>query len=88
MTAMTFQRLFNEMALTEAQATEARALIRKTQQEIQAMQPRTPVPARLRFNRRSGVVSMDAESAAALLALVANEEQRATLESRIVVAQQ
>ena len=88
MTAMTFQRLFNEMALTETQATEARALIRKTQQEIQAMQPRTPVPVRLRFNRRSGVVSMDAGSAAALLALVANEEERATLESRIMIAQQ
>jgi hypothetical protein len=87
MTEMTFQRLFNEMPLTEAQQANARALIRKTQEEIQATRPRSPVPVRLRLNRATGMVSMEAESAAALLALVSSEEERATLQSRIIIAQ-
>jgi hypothetical protein len=74
------------MSLTSDQEAAARDLIAKTQVEITTQRPQIQ-PVALRLNRRTGLVSMQAESAAELLALVSNEADRATLQSRIVINQ-
>jgi beta-lactamase regulating signal transducer with metallopeptidase domain len=81
---MTFRRLFMGIQLSADQEAAARALIGETQEKIQAGRP-APVRVILRLNHRTGTVIMQADSAAALLGLVTNEADRATLESRIVV---
>ncbi|MEX2284256.1 MAG: M56 family metallopeptidase [Gemmatimonadota bacterium] len=81
-----YNRFFNGMSLTPEQEAAARDLITRTQVETTAQRPQIQ-PVALRLNRRTGMVSMQAESAAELLALVSNEADRATLQSRIVINQ-
>jgi hypothetical protein len=83
MSDATFHRLFDGIALTPDQEKSARALITTTQQELRF--PLLPPPVRLRVNQRSGLVSMQPESASALLDLVSNVADRATIQSRIAV---
>jgi hypothetical protein len=80
MTTMTFNRLFDGITLTPDQASRARELIAQAQRDMGGNR-RSP-PPRLRMNP-SGIVSMPATSADALAALVANEADRAKLQSRI-----
>jgi hypothetical protein len=81
-TEFTFRRLFEGIALSAEQEASARALITKTQEEVQAERPRSDV--RLRLNLNSGLVAMPAASAGDLLALVSNEVDRAKLQARIL----
>jgi hypothetical protein len=81
MANLTFQRLFDGIALTPAQEAVARTLIVETQQQILAQTMLRPIW--LRVNSRTRLVAMRPSSASALLALVFNDADRATLQSRI-----
>ncbi|MGH7459521.1 MAG: hypothetical protein ACREMA_00655, partial [Longimicrobiales bacterium] len=78
---LTFRQLFEGIQLTPQQEARARELITNNQQEVRAQRVR---PAGiLRLNPATGVVSMEADGGAQLLALVSSEADRAKLESRI-----
>ena len=80
---LTFRRLFEGITLTPEQETAAREVLSKAQQDMRMPRPRPETI--LRFNRVSGMVSMQAESVAALSALVNSDADRAKLQSRIVI---
>ena len=80
---LTFRRLFEGITLTPDQETAAREVFSKAQQDMRMPLPRPETI--LRFNRVSGMVSMQAESVAALSALVNSDADRAKLQSRIVI---
>ncbi len=80
---MTFQHLFEGITLTTDQEAKARELIRNTQ--LESRPPALPFVSVLRLNRATGNVVMQAESAAELSALLSNESDRATLQSRILI---
>jgi hypothetical protein len=79
-----FQRYFDGIALTPQQEGDARTILTKMQADMQALAP--PVPQR--FITRvpfSNQVVMSPESAAAFAAILSNDADRATLQSRIRV---
>jgi hypothetical protein len=80
---LTFRRLFEGIALTPDQESAAREVLSKAQQDMRMPRPRPETI--LRFNRVSGMVSMQAESVAALSALVNSDADRTKLQSRIVI---
>jgi hypothetical protein len=82
--ATTYIRLFEGIQLTDDQAASARELIGSTQHEMLSQAP-VPAPPALRMNPRTGVVTMEAASAEALMALVASDADRATLRARLLI---
>jgi hypothetical protein len=82
--ATTFHRLFDGITLTTDQDSTARYLIARTWEESRVQLTRPEV--HLRMNWVSGLVTMQAQSAADLIAMVSNDADRATLQSRIVIA--
>ncbi|MDB4874742.1 MAG: blaR1 peptidase family protein [Gemmatimonadetes bacterium] len=80
---ITFDRLFEGIALTPDQDALAHDLIDRAQQQTQALLPPRPV-VRLRVNPVTGMVTVRASDDAALLALLSNDADRATLRSRIM----
>jgi hypothetical protein len=80
----TFHRLFEGIPLTAEQESRARRLIHDTQKE---MRPQVTLAAqpRLRLDPVSGMVTMPAESADELSALLGSDADRALLRSRILV---
>ena len=81
----TFHRLLDGLTLTPQQEATARAVIAKAQTDLQALvPPPRPIQVMMRFDSRA--VMMQAESESAFLALLTNDADRATLQSRIVVA--
>jgi hypothetical protein len=81
----TFHRLFDGITLSTEQEATARDLITRTQQDLQAI-TLPPPPQHLVWRPVIGVVVMQAESESALAALLTNDADRATLQSRISVA--
>jgi hypothetical protein len=82
MVEMTYRRLFRGISLTADQEARARDLISSTQPQVR---PNVfPLKTVLRMNPRNGLVSMSAENAAALSALLTSDADRATLLARIV----
>ena len=80
---LTIRRLFEGITLTPEQEAAAREVFSKAQQDMRMPLPRPETI--LRFNRVSGMVSMQAESVAALSALVNSDADRTKLQSRIVI---
>jgi beta-lactamase regulating signal transducer with metallopeptidase domain len=79
-----FQRYFDGIALTPQQEGDARTILTKMQADMQAVAPPVPqrIIARVPFSNQ---VIMSPESAAAFAAILSNDADRATLQSRIRV---
>jgi hypothetical protein len=88
----TFRRLFDGIALTPAQETAARTIITTAVTEQTAIRPPAPRPTILRETPLTGigsstaVVVMSEEGRASILALVGSDADRATVDSRIGIA--
>ncbi len=80
---LTYRRLFEGITLSPEQEASARGIIAVAQQAMPA-----PIPpanrVRLRIAPVAGVVTMQATSAAELVALIGNDADRATVQSRII----
>jgi hypothetical protein len=83
-TDFVFHRYFDGIALTPQQEGDARTILTKMQADLRAVNP--PVPATIIARPPfSNQVIMSPESAAAFAAILTNDADRATLQSRIRV---
>jgi hypothetical protein len=80
-----YMRFFDGIALSPDQEAAARAAILKFQQDARALNPR-PEPPILGIRRNPTRVVMQPPSDSAFLTLVSSDTDRATLQSRISVA--
>jgi beta-lactamase regulating signal transducer with metallopeptidase domain len=83
-TDMLFQRYFDGIALTPQQEGDARLMLTKMQADMRALNP-PPAPVIISRVPFSNQVVMSAETAAAFAAILSNDSDRATLQSRIRV---
>jgi hypothetical protein len=83
-TDFVFHRYFDGIALTPQQEGDARTILTKMQADMRALAPPVPqrIIARVPFSNQ---VIMSPESAAAFAAILTNDADRATLQSRIRV---
>jgi hypothetical protein len=79
-----FQRYFDGIALTPQQEGDARTILTKMQADMRAVAPPVSQPVIIRTPFSNQVV-MSQESAAAFAAILTNDADRATLQSRIRV---
>jgi hypothetical protein len=70
--------------LNAEQEAAARELIVSTQRHLVALRPEFAPPV-LRYDPNQGIVSMQAASAAELMALLSSDADRAILQSRIAI---
>ena len=82
---MTFQRLFEGIALTDDQKAAAMDIIRAAEQEARTSAP-PPRLVRLRIAPVPSVVTMNGAGFEELKAILSSDADRATLQSRIIVA--
>lgn len=78
----TMLRLFDGIVLTPGQDSRARDIIRGAQEELQALRPPFTAPVLL-WNGMTGLVTMQATSLPAFLALLSNDTERAMLRARV-----
>src|SRR5262249_545878 len=77
-----FHRLFDGITLTPDNDSSARAIILRAQTEITPLIPPLP-PPRLQFRPVLGLVVMQPDDESALLAILTNDADRATVQTRI-----
>ena len=77
-------RLFNGVALSPEQESGARTIIAKMQADLRELGP-TPQPTIIAVRPFANQIVMSPESAATLTAILTNDGDRATLQSRIVI---
>ena len=82
---LSFNRLFEGIALTPEQEARAREIIKATEQEAHTVTP-APRLVRLRIPPVPGVVTLHGAGMAELMSIMSNDTDRATLQSRIIVA--
>lgn len=79
-----FHRLFDGVALSPEQESGARTIIAKMQADLRALGPAVP-PTIISVRPFTNQIVMSPESAATLAAILTNDADRATLQSRITI---